>query len=225
MFGSRLAQTLVVFACLFGAATSASADGSARSFEPIVDTADSAPAHAVATSERVELSEFRDAVATSEPPVYSDAFAKPGQPVYVKTSTGAFSARKRGALGQMSPSTNTSADTSSSVSAPPMNRTFTVYTCGIPDEVTNNYLPFKPGCRVKLVGCPRGDCTHWPIENGLEMEETDVKGVFSVTTDLYDAGDEFAFAAFEGSCTPWEEEYCILKGNCGERDQCKHLRR
>ena len=68
MFGSRLAQTLVVFACLFGAATSASADGSARSFEPIVDTADSAPAHAVATSERVELSEFRDAVATSEPP-------------------------------------------------------------------------------------------------------------------------------------------------------------
>ena len=115
MFGSRLAQTLVVFACLFGAATSASADGSARSFEPIVDTADSAPAHAVATSERVELSEFRDAVATSEPPVYSDAFAKPGQPVYVKTSTGAFSARKRGALGQISPSTNTSADTSSSV--------------------------------------------------------------------------------------------------------------
>lgn len=218
MFGSRLAQILVVFACLFSAATSTSADESARSFGRIVDTAESAAAHAVATSERAELSEFRDAVPAFGAPVYSDAFAKPDRPVYRKSSTGAHSTHGHdaGRLGQAN------ASGTASVSSAPMNRTFTVYTCGVPANVTEKYLPFRPGCRVKLVGCPRGDCTHWPIENGLEMEETDVKGVFSVTTDLYDAGDEFAFAVFEGTCTPWEEEYCILKGNCGERDNCDH---
>ena len=137
-------------------------------------------------------------------PAFSAAFARPGDPVYTRPSREHVDAHATATLGQEPARTN---------------RTFTVYTCGIPDDVAA-FLPFQPGCRAKLVGCPRGDCTHWPIENGLEMEETSVKGVFTVTTDLYDEGDEFAFALYEGTCTPWEEEYCGLKGNCGERLNC-----
>ena len=139
-------------------------------------------------------------------PAFSAAFARPGDPVYTRPSREHVDAHATATLGQEPARTN---------------RTFTVYTCGIPDDVAA-FLPFQPGCRAKLVGCPRGDCTHWPIENGLEMEETSVKGVFTVTTDLYDEGDEFAFALYEGTCTPWEEEYCILKGTCGERLNCEH---
>ena len=150
-------------------------------------------------------------------PAYSAAFARPGEPAVIRDSdVVAFGSSmltdfdQSAILGQFS------------ANATRTERTFTVYTCGIPDSVADFFLPFKPGCRVKLVGCPGGDCTHWPVENGLEMEETSVKGVFSVTTDLYQPGDEFAFAVFEGTCTQWEEEFCVKNENCGVRNNCEH---
>ena len=48
---------------------------------------------------------------------------------------------------------------------------FTVYTCGVPENVWNNHVPWEV-CRVKLVGCandPTGACPNWRFENGIEM--------------------------------------------------------
>ena len=137
---------------------------------------------------------------------YSHAFARDGGRVVIRPSR----EQKASSLG---------ADPGST---PKVNRTFTVYTCGIPQGTKDEYLPFEPGCRVKLVGCPGGDCTHWPVEHGMEMQETALKGVFSVTTDMYQPGDEFAFAVMKGSCTPWEEEWCVKNMNCGTRGNCEH---
>ena len=75
------------------------------------------------------------------------------------------------------------------------------------------YLPFQPGCRAEAGGLP-GDCAlahrERPRDGGDERE-----GVFTVTTDLYDEGDEFALP-------PRGDLYALgrilrLKGNCGER--------
>ena len=171
----------------------------------------------IVTSERTAMtttSALRSDAPTSQP-AFSAAHARPGEPVYVRANRAV--AHDDAHLGQAVAHD----DAHLGQAFARVNRTFTVYTCGIPSNVSA-YLPFQPGCRARLVGCPRGDCTHWPIENGLEMEETSVKGVFTVTTDLYDEGDEFAFALYEQTCTPWEEEYCILKGNCGKRLNCEH---
>ena len=73
----------------------------------------------------------------------------------------------------------------------PVNRTFTVHTCGIPQPIIDKHLPFTI-CRAKLVGCPGGggaSCRHWRYEEGLEMTPTGTaSNAFTITTDTYHAG-------------------------------------
>jgi hypothetical protein len=79
----------------------------------------------------------------------------------------------------------------------PGNRTFTVYTCGIPAIIQQRHVPFDI-CRVKLVGCPGGGagCRHWRYEEGIEMIATgSASNAFTVTTDTYRAG--------KASTLPW----------------------
>jgi len=77
---------------------------------------------------------------------------------------------------------------------PAVNRTFTVYTCGIPPEIKEKYIPsgWPAICRVKLVGCPGGgggSCRHWRYEEGLEMTATgSARNAFTVSTDIYHEG-------------------------------------
>ena len=221
----RAVFAVAILACFLGAAT-------ATALDVVVEGSDAAPNVTtfrvqnanirLASSElglKVSSEGRRKPWSPYEQPAYSPAFAKPGEDAVVRADAPRVAAiadsGSAARLGQ-------AAANASATALDRVNRTFTVYTCGIPESVSDFFLPFEPGCRVRLVGCPRGDCTHWPIESGIEMEETDVKGVFSVTTDLYSPGDEFAFAVYEGTCTPWEEEYCILKGNCGTRNNCEH---
>jgi hypothetical protein len=93
--------------------------------------------------------------------------------------------------------------------------TFSVNVCGVPPPVRARQAPW-PACRVLLVGCPGGRsapdallhkpaCASWDVSRALEMapedETTNSLGVFSVTTDLYGPGDEFAFALVKPGCT------------------------
>ena len=71
-----------------------------------------------------------------------------------------------------------------------VNRTFTVYTCNIPNKISTRYIPFAI-CRVKLVGCPGGGahCRHWRYEEGLEMDPTGTALTsWTITTDIYEPG-------------------------------------
>ena len=73
---------------------------------------------------------------------------------------------------------------------PNVNRTFTVYTCGIPDVIKQRHIPWDI-CRVKLVGCPGGGsgCRHWRYEDGLEMTATGTaRNSYTITTDIYEPG-------------------------------------
>ena len=112
----------------------------------------------------------------------------------------------------------------SALSQPPRDRgwrnpagvraTFSVNVCGVPPAVRARQAPW-PACRVLLVGCPGGRsapdadaakpaCASWDVSRALEMEadaEANGFGAFSVTTDLYGPGDEFAFALVKPGCT------------------------
>ena len=78
-----------------------------------------------------------------------------------------------------------------------VNRTFTVFTCGIPPEIAEKYIPsgWPAICRVKLVGCPGGgDCRHWRYEEGIEMQPTGTaRNAFTITTDIYQEGKASTF--------------------------------
>jgi hypothetical protein len=53
--------------------------------------------------------------------------------------------------------------------------TFTVHTCGVPEHIWDNHVPWAV-CRVKLVGCandPTGTCPNWRFNNGIEMTPVD----------------------------------------------------
>ena len=92
--------------------------------------------------------------------------------------------------------------------------TFSVNVCGVPPAVRARQAPW-PACRVLLVGCPGGRsapdaevtrpaCASWDVSRVLEMAPEDAEngfGAFSVTTDMYGPGDEFAFALVKPGCT------------------------
>ena len=104
--------------------------------------------------------------------------------------------------------------------------TFRVYTCGIPDAVYDEHVPW-PVCRVQLVGCPGGGatCGYWPYAKGIEMTPTtENRNVFEVTTDRYGTGDVYGFAVVEAGCNVEDETNCEKgpDGDCKDRNICDH---
>ena len=111
--------------------------------------------------------------------------------------------------------------------------TFSVNVCGVTPPVRARQAPW-PACRVLLVGCPGGRsspdallhkpaCASWDVERALEMAPEDAAtnslGVFSVTTDLYGPGDEFAFALVKPGCTDAQISNALkAKGGAGNGD-------
>ena len=104
-----------------------------------------------------------------------------------------------------------SASSSSSTNTGGVLLTFRVNICGIPPAVRANQAPW-PVCRVKLVGCPGGrsnpskpySCGEqgWRVSRTLDMtpEKEGDFGVFTVSTNIYGPGDEFAFVLVNPGC-------------------------
>ena len=100
--------------------------------------------------------------------------------------------------------------------------TFTVHTCGVPQDVWDGHVPW-PVCRVKLVGCPGGgrSCYHWRYAEGLEMQANAARNTFTLTTSAYGTGDVFGFSVIEAGCNVADEAAC--DGNeCKKDEACDH---